>query len=660
MNKKIFLLPLLALTLAGCGPTEPAFAISIVDADGGTSATMTVGDPDLQLSIVTDPAEQEVTVTWESLDEEVVTVTDDGLVHAVGRGAAAIKATAVSDDRIVDEFAISVLQPRTSLQDLFDNGVFNAQEIVVGKVVVNDAGHSNQITISDSADDAIVIYNGNTAHDDIEVGDIVKVTGTVACYGYMMQLTNATYEVLEGEDAPEITTVVTPVELTAAAINTYGEELEGIITAALDAGEDPRYNGEAGMFREVRPLVYTLTDMELVYAYLDGNYVNAKSDATPDWTFAMNQYNAAFFELTGEATRYFTVETGVILGSNDRWDGENRDRAHRLVMYFGGEDGVELAERPKPTQIVVTAPEDNTVIAVGQDVQLSAVAKDAAGGVDVVQDVTWSIEAASEEFLTVSATGLVTGVKVTETPIVVTATSVADTAVSGTISLTVSAELSGEQLYYAVQSLSSDEKPFGGNTSYTALVQKTVAYNEVEIDFTACGLNDGSGGLRIGGRSQEQLAKLTGDHYTDIVNSDGGWLATGAVEESINKITLDMNANKAATVTAIYLEVSSVAFEHSEYAFPATTDPVVRGATVQQAEPVEAAEQLDLIKVAAWSQGDTLEFTPSEGAEWAAGSFFRLIVEIADGQDSNCTAIISKLALFHDYGAAVQLLISVI
>ena len=54
---------------------------------------MTVGDAPIQLRAVWYPTDvAEVTVVWSSSDEEVASVTQDGLVSAVGAGQATITA----------------------------------------------------------------------------------------------------------------------------------------------------------------------------------------------------------------------------------------------------------------------------------------------------------------------------------------------------------------------------------------------------------------------------------------------------------------------------------------------------------------------------------------------------------------------------------------
>ena len=94
--KKFILLPMCALVLAGCGPTViPPEDVEI----NASTTTLEIGDT-LQLTSTVTPEGADGTLTWATSDAEVATVSDAGLVTAVGLGTVDDMATtdAAADD----------------------------------------------------------------------------------------------------------------------------------------------------------------------------------------------------------------------------------------------------------------------------------------------------------------------------------------------------------------------------------------------------------------------------------------------------------------------------------------------------------------------------------------------------------------------------------
>ena len=103
--KKFILLPMCALVLAGCAPTViPPEDVEI----NASTTTLEIGDT-LQLTSTVTPEGADATLTWATSDAEVATVSDAGLVTAVGVGTVDITLVATSEETVLkDEVTLTV------------------------------------------------------------------------------------------------------------------------------------------------------------------------------------------------------------------------------------------------------------------------------------------------------------------------------------------------------------------------------------------------------------------------------------------------------------------------------------------------------------------------------------------------------------------------
>ena len=177
------------------GVNEEALPSSVTVKQGGSTVTnlaMTAGDEDVTLTATVTPASASQSVTWESDNTSVATVTSGGVVRAVGAGTANIK-------------AISSL-----------NTVFGTCAITVS------AATNPAATVSETALD----------FSDVEVGQTKNLTFTVTPANLTEALTiasnNVKYTVSPTSIAQDVTTAQT-ITVTAAP-TALNDDMDGTIT----------------------------------------------------------------------------------------------------------------------------------------------------------------------------------------------------------------------------------------------------------------------------------------------------------------------------------------------------------------------------------------------------------------------------------------------
>lgn len=143
-----------------------AFDIDEVVLDTAENNTMDLSD-----KIVTDPANADIeSITWESSDEEVVTVDENGVVTVVGKGEATITVTVDGKTATVP---VSVTVPLTSITvDKTEVEVFKGD---VAKVVVTANPEGAKWTTLDAS-----FRSGNEFATVKSVEDGVEITGLAA------------------------------------------------------------------------------------------------------------------------------------------------------------------------------------------------------------------------------------------------------------------------------------------------------------------------------------------------------------------------------------------------------------------------------------------------------------------------------------------------
>lgn len=226
MKKKIFLLPLLALILAGCGGSQPT-ELTVVAANNKTQVV--VGET-VQLSVEMTPSNAKKDVTWTTSKEDVATVSEAGLVTAVKAGAARITATstAVATVKNYIDIIVKDLNP-TKITVTAEGG---ATGVAVGKkvqlsVAIEPTGANPEVKWSTS--DALSATVSNKG----------LVAGVKEAAAVTLTATSVADATIKGE----ITLAITPYEeadaisgYRLAPLNSPVTKAEGYVVAAYRHG----------------------------------------------------------------------------------------------------------------------------------------------------------------------------------------------------------------------------------------------------------------------------------------------------------------------------------------------------------------------------------------------------------------------------------------
>lgn len=111
----IFLLFIVTCFLVGCDTLLKAYSEFSVEVSGPT--TVCVGES-ITLSATVKPVEKaKLGVTWKSNNEEIATITSDGIVTGVAEGRVSITATSLDDSSAVGKIYIKVTEPEIIYTD---------------------------------------------------------------------------------------------------------------------------------------------------------------------------------------------------------------------------------------------------------------------------------------------------------------------------------------------------------------------------------------------------------------------------------------------------------------------------------------------------------------------------------------------------------------
>ncbi len=362
-------------SLAGCGGTEPRIPTTLNLNSNSVAFTSLGQTQQLSPSIADQDGNplQDASVTWSSSNEEVASVTQDGVVAAEGRGTATITATAGSASATAQ---VTVVQTPAQLEKISgDVQTVTAGELLGAPLVVqvNDAlGHpipGAVVNFAVSAGGGRVSSPVSTTGADGRASTLVTVgTGAGLPQGISARLPNttisasftATAEALPSTYTIEIQylTAATPAQeeaFTEARLRwesvIFGDVEDGLLqTSAGDCGADS-------------PAVDRIIDDVLILVSLepiDGPggvlagagpcYIRDPGDLTILGTMFFDTDDLAMLEADGFLTDVVRHEMGHVLGFGTLWSfqgllaGASLPPDNGTDPHFTGNQGREAFE----------------------------------------------------------------------------------------------------------------------------------------------------------------------------------------------------------------------------------------------------------------------------------------------------------------------------
>jgi hypothetical protein len=172
---------LLAVAVYGCSDNSPSVGPSagLLQVDPPFSGFLTEETVQLTASFNNAPA----TVTWQSSDASIATVSSTGLVTGVADGRAAITATMVSDPAQMRSASVTVTSPPTLVL-----GTEQVWDGVNSGTLPRDSGLTFRFVVPAGATSLTVTFTGGTGDGDIYVqaGTAPDVSGNEnpGCHSY--------------------------------------------------------------------------------------------------------------------------------------------------------------------------------------------------------------------------------------------------------------------------------------------------------------------------------------------------------------------------------------------------------------------------------------------------------------------------------------------
>ena len=241
MKKKILLLPVLALLLAGCKPTnvvpdpiiEPT-GISIVANEASFNGTFVGLDASAQLlTAVVNPSSTVFEVEWSVTDPSVINANFDGITAQIspkgfGTSQLVAKVTDSNDIPFVTNYTVAVtrlpaLPVLERISQLYDPSLMRigmATSELRGRVVASNA---NGLVVGDRSDYVLLYKGPNWAgYTDYPEGSTVRFVGKIGVYAGCVQVTEATINLVT-DVRDEIPENILPfgVEISANDVTNY-------------------------------------------------------------------------------------------------------------------------------------------------------------------------------------------------------------------------------------------------------------------------------------------------------------------------------------------------------------------------------------------------------------------------------------------------------
>jgi uncharacterized protein YjdB len=374
------------------------------------------------------------TVTWQSLNTGVATVSASGLVTSVGVGTAAISATSGGKSGLAEVAVNQVPVGSVTITPAKDTVSVGAQkQLAVAVVDANGHTITNPAVTWSSANNGIAIVSSSGLVQGVSTGtaQIIAASGGKADTNttLVVQASVASVNVSIGSATIAVggTTVVTATSKDATGNVLPGRTISwtsgGSGTASVSAGGvDPNTQLDTATVSGVAiggPVTITATSSNNVQGSAQVtvataiNHINLSPNQFTMNTHATRTIGATAFDvgnhaISGVVFTWSTKSGGSIAGVDQTGKvtgvGPGIDSVYASAQGVTG--GAEVTVNQVPVTAVIVAPSSSQLTNTsGSSVQLTDTTKDAAGDTLLNRPVTWS--SSDNAIATVSATGLV-------------------------------------------------------------------------------------------------------------------------------------------------------------------------------------------------------------------------------------------------------------
>lgn len=504
-------------------PSVPVESIAITAEEGKTGAD--IGET-VQLSTTVLPDNSLQTVTWTSSNDDIATVDSTGLVTFVGDGDVTITAHASDESGVTGTINLSTVPANLkTIKSIVDEATTDKYTTGVYSIrgVVSAFTNETNFIIRD-ATGLVQGYNipAEKLPEGLKAGDVVLVKAKFYRYGTLIEITesNLTSITISTKTVDGVATTAT--KKTAA-------EMTSMSSAAFSTGE--------------------YIEFDNTKAYTSGKYTMANIEGTEA---KINLY----------AANGLAIETGV-WGTFKGYFINTNSSGYTSIWV----DSFTANADAVPTAVEVTG--DTTVYA-GKSISLKANVTASTTYANFDDSVTWSVankdETVTDALATIDENGTLTAGETAGT-VIVTATSVADTTVKGTLEVTI--EVSDTPITTKSYALVKDATNLvegdkiviaynNGASSYGLSTKGKDFYNAISVNVSDDTIEETENlvELTIGkGSEDNSFSFYDGTGYLSLT-SDGNKLyqATTVAKTSSFSVTIDATTSVSKITSCSYTE----------------------------------------------------------------------------------------------------------
>ncbi len=488
-------------------PSVPVESIAITAEEGKTGAD--IGET-VQLSTTVLPDNSLQTVTWTSSNDDIATVDASGLVTFVGDGDVTITAHASDESGVTGTINLSTVVSNlktaseigTIVKDL-SNNTLTSEEYSFRAVVSAIKDEKNFIMRDSTGLIQGYSITASKLPEGMKAGDVVLVKAKFCKFNQLIEINDK--------------------GLTSIVIST--KTIDGVSTTPVAKTKDEMSAFVSGSSFSAGEYV----KIDNVKTFKSGNYTNINIEGTE-----LKMTPTCLNGLTIENDVWGTI-TGYLVTSNSIW----------VDSFTANANAV-------PTAVEVTG---DTTVYVGKSISLKANVTASTTYANFDDSVTWSVanrdETVTDALATIDENGKLTAGETAGT-VVVTATSVADTTVKGTLEVTI--EVSDTPITTKSYALVKDATNLvegdkiviaynNGASSYGLSTKGKDFYNAVSVNVSDDTIEETENlvELTIGkGSEDNSFSFYDGTGYLSLT-SDGNKLyqATAVAKTSSFSVTID-------------------------------------------------------------------------------------------------------------------------